>query len=688
MNYASLSSAIALGLASLLFPTPVVAQDEAVAPQPPEETDPLEGAIVYAPPREYSNHSQLAQALLALQDSADGAVVGTTLGPSRGEREIYALRIALDGVVAPDSRPALLIVAGIDGDHLVGTDVAIDVARRLVEKAANGDERTRTLLSNHTIYIVPRLNPDAAEHSFDETKLDWRRNLRPVDDDRDVEVDDDHPNDLNGDGLITMMRIYDPEKADLRADPDEPRLHLKPDRNKGERAEFALIVEGIDDDGDEEINEDWIGGVDLNRNFPHGYDEHSDGAGPYMLSEPESLVLVDFVLDRPNIAVALTYGVHDNLSKTPDGKGQHPSSTPKNIDEDDVGLYTHIGERFREITGLKSAPNEAASGAFFEWAYTQFGIPSFTTPLWTRPEPAGEEKGGEQGSAPKPASEEDAEQLTPSGVGDISQETIDELEAAAEAAGIVVTDEMRAQVTPADVEQFAGMMNIKIRRVKKDGDAPAAAPTNGGEKKKGSDANKEEVAWLKYSDEQRGGEGFVTWTEVEHPEFDRVEVGGWSPYFKLNPPAAEVDAIAEKQVEFVLELLSKLPTVSITEPEVKRLSAGLFEIKLAVVNDGYFPTGTAMAVRNRKGRPYVLRLDLPIEKIVSGQRVQKYWSIPGSGGRQEARWIIMADDGASVDAILYSEKLGEVRRSIRLVESEAGEVGVDDVDQIQREVRP
>jgi len=643
------------GLANL-----AIAQDEPAASDQPAPVEPA------APARLYMTHADLTQALRSLAREHADLVSVTTIGKSREGRDLFAVRLAAAGDVDPESRPALLLTAGIDGDHLVGTDVAVEIAERLAAMNSDGDEGAKKLLSTHTVFIVPRVNPDAAERYFADVKLDWRRNVRPDDNDRDLAEDEDSPNDLNGDGLITMMRVFDPEKADLMVDPDEDRLSVKPDRNKGERATFTTMIEGIDDDGDDEINEDWVGGVDLNHNFPHGYVEHADGAGPYMLSEPEALALIDFVLARPNIAVALTFGVHDNLSKTPDGKGQYPGGAPKNIDDKDTGFYSFISDRFKEITGLKSVPSESVSGAFFDWVYAQFGVPSFTTPLWTRPESKGDDK-GKGDSEPKPAPDDGGEMLTPSGIGDISQETMDELEAAAAAQGIEVTDEMRAQITAADVDQFAGMMGIKVRRVKQDAGGGGGG---GGGRKGGSEANKEESAWLKYSDEERDGEGFVAWTEVDHPKFGTVEVGGWAPYFKLNPPASEIDGIAEKQTEFVMDLLGRLPEVSILEPEVKRLSDGLYEIKLTVVNDGYFPTGTAMAVRNRQGRPYVMRIDVPLDKIVSGQRVQKYWSIPGSGGREEAKWIIQSSSGATVEVVLFSEKFGEQRHTITLPAAE------------------
>jgi hypothetical protein len=315
-------------------------------------------------------------------------------------------------------------------------------------------------------------------------------------------------------------------------------------------------------------------------------------------------------------------------------------------------------------------PGDKSRGTFFDWAYAQFGVPSFTTPLWTRPEAPAEEKGkpdagddgesGGEGEGEGEGADGGDEGLTPSGVGDISLETLEELRAGAEARGFEVTDEMVAQLTPQRVEQFAKQMGIKVRRVK--GDAAAAG---------GAARNKEDAAWLAYSDEQRDGAGFVEWQAFEHPQLGAVEIGGWAPYFKANPPPAEIDAIAEKQTAFVVDLAGRFPLVSLSEPEITRLAAGLYEVKAAVVNDGYLPTGTAMAVKNRRARPYVVRLSVNQDRILTGQRVNKIWSLPGSGGRKPFRWIIRAADGTELTITLYSEKFGEFQRTMWLRDATA-----------------
>ncbi len=615
----------------------------------------------------YRTHAQLSAEIVRLVSEYAGICSAESIATSREGRSLWALRLALEGDVDPERRSALLLAANIDGDHLIGSEVALQVAVSLLAMAREADDAAVRFLTDHTLYVVPRVNPDAAERFFSEIKMNRRRTMRPDDADRDGEIDEDPPNDLNGDGLITMMRVLDIEKADMMPDPADERLDVKPDRDKGERARYTLYVEGTDDDGDGEYNEDDVGGVDLNMNFMHGYKEHADGAGPHQVSEPESLGLLQYVLAHQNIAVVVTYGRHDNLSEPPSEKGSYPSGAPKTIDAKDAGLYKLISERFEEITGLKKVPSVPAEGAFFAWAYTQFGVPSFTTPLWHRPEPAKEKEEEEdpdqpdaekkEGQAPKTDGAEDAGG-TPSGVGDIAQETIDELLAAAEDAGFEVSDEMIAQITPAQIEQFAKQMNITVRRVK------AAAKADGKAK------NAEGAAWLKYSDDQRAGTGFVDWQTFDHPQLGAVEIGGWAPYFKTNPPPQEIAAIAEKQVEFILDLAGRFPTVTLSKPQITRLAEGLYEVKAALVNDGYLPTGTAMAIRNRRARPYVVRLSTPNPDILTGRRVNKTWSVPGSGGREPYRWIIRAADDSKLTITVFSEKFGEFQTIVTLQEQE------------------
>ncbi|MDG2200473.1 MAG: M14 family metallopeptidase [Phycisphaerales bacterium] len=724
------------------------------------------------PSRTWLDHEGLTARANRLARAHRAAISSEIIGESLDGRSIMAMRVSLPGDIEPDDRPAILLVAGIDADHLHSSDVAMDVVEDLLERAGNEDENATAFLTNNTLYVVPRVNPDGTELMLTSPITHASpRNTRPDDADRDRAIDEDGPDDLNGDGMITMMRIYDPRKGDRIPDPDDARLDKKPDRAEGERPEFYLATEGWDNDGDGRLNEDAPGGVDLNMNFMHGYKAHADGAGRHQLSEPESLALLKYALDHQTIAAVVVYGRHDTLSTPPSESGRNKAGAPNTIDGDDAAMYDMISERFIELTELKNVDQPDWSGSFTAWAYGQYGVPSFSTPLWTMPQmespeeeesddtasddtaaspregrgPRGEGRPGRfdsesfmeefdtdgdgelsddertsareamrdrfgggggpggrgghshGGGAAGGGGSDDAagssgrggrggpggggrggpgggrrggpggggggggggEQLTPSGIGDISMETMEELKQWAVDQGYPVSDDdsMLSRLTPEMVEGFATQAGIEIRRVSPD--------SGGGERRKSGDAPTDED-WLVYSDENRDGSGFVAWAEVEHPDYDRVEVGGWSPMFRSVPPIDALDEIGRRQADFILDLARHLPDVELQDIEVRRLSEGLWEVKASLVNEGRLPAGTAMAKSNRRARPWVVRLDIDPDDIVTGRTTHKVWRLEGDGGRHEMRWVVERPDHEPLEVELFSEKYGQDRRSIPL----------------------
>ena len=55
-----------------------------------------------------------------------------------------------------------------------------------------------------------------------------------------------------------------------------------------------------------------------------------------------------------------------------------------------------------------------------------------------------------------------------------------------------------------------------------------------------------------------------------------------------------------------------------------------------------------------------------LDQILTGQRVDKVWSVPGSGGRESFRWIIKAPDGSPLTISVYSEKYGAFDMTVPL----------------------
>jgi len=590
---------------------------------------------------EYHNNDQLQSQLKQLVESHPTTATLATFGTSRAGQPLWVLTLA-GGVedASPDDRSSILLTAGLDGDHLVGSEVAVLIAKRLLEKHASGDEQAVDLLNAHTVYVIPRVNPDALERYFESPRSDMRTNLRPVDDDRDGSVDEDGPNDLNGDGWITMMRVRDPEGTYL-ADSDEPRLLRLADRTAGERPVFKLYVEGIDDDGDGEYNEDPVGGVDLNANFPHQYQEHQPTTGPFQLSEPESHALAEFVVAHRRIAIVVALGRQDNLVAIDEsGKKDATEQAPITLDEGDVAIYKHIAERYKELTNIKKAPKQSQSGAFHAWTYAQLGIPSFASRVWVRPQ---------------------AEKKTKDGNGDKDREPEGK------------SDDKNGDATSAD-NGGSGSRPRRggFRRGRRGGRRAGGPDGRAGkknEKKKDKEAFEQAKGWLKYSDEQRDGAGFVVWEPFEHPTLGAVEIGGFVPYFRTNPPADQLGDIADAQTKFLLDLGGRFPHLSLERVEVNRLSDSVYEIKAFLTNSGYFPSGLAIAKVTRRVRPVVVSLGLDLADILGGDKIHKVWNVDGEGGVYELRWVVRGRANQTIAIHVTSEKYGDFTKEVALVDS-------------------
>ena len=270
-------------------------------------------------------HAALEADLRALAAAHAGSATLVEMGRTAGGRRLWAIEIAAPGAAPPASRPGILLVANLAADQVAGSTLALGIARALL---TSSDEAVRRQLATSVFYVVPRLDADGTEAAFAPLQAPRRGNLTPFDDDNDGRLDEDPPEDLNGDGLITAMRVQDPAGPFAPAR-DDARLMKRADAQKGEAGGWAVYWEGVDSDGDGFLNEDGVGGVELDRNFPHQYPAYTAGAGRHMVSEEESRALLDYVLARRNIAAVVTFGATDTLVGGPQvggGNSQAPAT--------------------------------------------------------------------------------------------------------------------------------------------------------------------------------------------------------------------------------------------------------------------------------------------------------------------------------------------------------------------------
>lgn len=303
-------------------------------------------------------------------------------GRSLHGEPLVAFEIArTDGPLPPEKRPGLLVVGGLVGHREASVAVVEHHLRALVEAS---DAKTKQLLRDCTVWLVPRANPDGLAAFAKKRDREVTGNLSPVDDDRDGRTDEDPGDDLDGDGVVTRMRVRDPE-GEWIVDASDPRILRRANLEKGERGVYKLLVEGKDDDGDGVWNEDEVGDVDLDRNFAHGFAEHDPRTGLFAMSQPETRALADFVLAHPSIALALVYGADDTLLAEPRVEAKNERTPPTGILAGDLPIYRELGESYRKATGRKGKAADRHDGSLWSWLYCDLGVPAFACSFWTLP---------------------------------------------------------------------------------------------------------------------------------------------------------------------------------------------------------------------------------------------------------------------------------------------------------------
>lgn len=583
-----------------------------------------------------TGYQDYAAFTVAVQELAarPGAKV-SSLGRTLGGREIWLITLSAvepDNRAKPDDKPAILIVGNVHAPHLVGSELALRVAQQLASpkearSASKGNEATsptaktndsttadqaRQLLERYTVYVIPRPNPDASEAFFQAPLYERATNQRSTDDDRDGTFDEDPYEDLNKDGLITMLRVADASGPYL-PHPSDDRVLIKADPKRHEQGRYRLITEGIDNDHDEQFNEDPPGGVSLNRNFSFQYPFFQAGAGPHQVSEIESRALADFALTHPQIGLVFTFAPEDNLFEPwkPDKDGERFKT---NVISGDADHLNYLAEQYRELHGGNHPPDAPkAEGSFVHWAYFHWGRWSLGARGWWIPKTAaGEHQPADGKPAEKPA----------------------------------------ADAEPAKVEAS------KADAAKPDAAKAEPAKKKASEEKRGAD----DLNALRWFDKQ-GSAGFVAWQPIEHPDFPgrKVEVGGFKPFLLLNPPAAELDALADKHAAFLARLGQWLPQLKFDEVKVEPLGDGVFRLTVKVLNVGFLPTQPAISQSAQHTNPVQIKLDLPAGvTLVTGHPRHRLPTLAGSGGSAERSWLLRAPAGqaTSIGITVYAAHVG------------------------------
>ncbi|HEX4954667.1 MAG TPA: M14 family metallopeptidase [Thermoanaerobaculia bacterium] len=656
--------------------------------------------------QDYHSFAEVEAQLSSWGQGHPGLVKLLAIGKSAGGRTLHVARIAAPGPVDPDARPAVFVGANVAGSHNAGTEAALDLIATLLAAPAEGP--AAQLLATHTFYVAPALNPDAHDALFAPLRERRGGNTLQVDDDLDGLSGEDPADDLNGDGLITFLRIPDPTGGWV-PDATDPRVLVKADSMEGRAGAFRVVAEGKDDDGDGEPNEDGADGIAPDRNFPHAFPHATPKAGPWPSWAPESKALMDFLLARRNVALALVYGPANNLLAAPQSLGGGgdlgtqrfkvppqaarmmsfdpeqeytideiwavaqtlPFVRQNNITKDQLQQFLGAGpatkvdggdqaylDKFAESykerlkkAGL-SADRPAAQygkGGFTPWLYYQYGAMALELDVWGIPkaEKKSGAKEGEEALTLEKLAGMSSDELIAEGEAKI-EAFLRENKAPAQFTGAMVVGMLKGgQITPKAMAERMKQMG--------GGGGGAGKPSEAGARER------EVLAWV---DANAPG-GFVAWTPVTLPDGTKAEVGGLDPFVEIAPPYEVLRPALIAHTETVLDLAGKLAKVEILSLEASDLGGGVYRVKAVAANRGYLATHTKMAERAQVHLPVRLRLQTGVDvEMVTGYPVAVADRLEGTSGTLTGEWLVRARPGAKIVVDVTTDNAGRDQKTV------------------------
>jgi hypothetical protein len=534
----------------------------------------------------YYTYDMVVEAMQALHKVYPQLTRLDLVGKSEEGRPVYCLTVNNPKTGAEVAKPGIYVDGNIHGNEIQAGEVALYLLQYLLGEYGQNSEITK-LVDSRCFYVVPVVNADGRYHFFaDANTPSNNRSLRiPRDDDGDGLVDEDFPDDLDGDGNICLMRKRDPF-GKFKTDPDDPRLMtpIKP----GEKGEWTILGdEGLDNDGDGKINEDAEGYVDGNRNW--GFDWMPDyvesGAGDYPFSGAITKALAEFIGQRPNICVGWTF--HNNggmFLRGPSQKaqGEYPRQ--------DVAVYDYLGQQAERITpGYRYMVSwkdlYPTYGDSMEWLTMLQGAYGFTGELF----------------------QSEAERFVSS-------------------------------------KETAGKKKAEPKKDEEEG---------GYDFREDLSLEKERI---KFNDNLTQGELYKPWREFDHPDFGKIEIGGWVKMSSRLPAAFMLKDLVHRNASAVIFSAKNTPEISLEIFETKAMGNGLTRVRTRLANAKAIPSMSYQARKNKLYPQDMLTLSGAGIKVVAGGEINDIYlhQVAFKEFRPELQFLIVPGFGKVEHEFLVS----------------------------------
>jgi hypothetical protein len=105
------------------------------------------------------------------------------------------------------------------------------------------------------------------------------------------------------------------------------------------------------------------------------------------------------------------------------------------------------------------------------------------------------------------------------------------------------------------------------------------------------------------------GDQYIEWKEFDHPQFGKVEMGGWKKTQGRVPPRFMNEELCHRNMAFSLFQADEMPLMKIGETKVEAIGGGVSRVRVDITNAKLTPTILAKAADNNVVRPDLLTVE-------------------------------------------------------------------------------
>jgi len=166
-----------------------------------------------------------------------------------------------------------------------------------------------------------------------------------------------------------------------------------------------------------------------------------------------------------------------------------------------------------------------------------------------------------------------------------------------------------------------------------------------------------------FNDYVAQGTMFRQWKEFDHPQFGKIEIGGWRTFTTRIPPTFMLPEMVHRNASLVLFIARHVPEVELETLEVKALGDGLHRIRVRASNRNAIPSLSGRALTKNIVRKDMFTIIGDGIEVVSGgivsdpvfDRVEtvehRPWMIFShvpSFGKRDVQWIVKGSGKVTV----------------------------------------